>query len=100
MPDPVPKIPPDERKTCIASLDGWPFDAERDGIRKSCRFADFVEALGFMTRVALLAERADHHSSWANVYNRVNILLTTHDANGVSMRDLDLARSIDQMTAV
>ena len=99
MPDPVSKIPPGERETCIASLDGWSFDVEREGIRKSYRFADFVEAFGFMTRVALLSERADHHPEWANVYNRVDILLTTHDASGVSMRDIDLARSIDQMIA-
>ena len=60
-------------------------------------FADFVEAFGFMARVAILAEKADHHPEWSNVYNRVEILLTTHDCDGLSDRDLKLARSIDKL---
>jgi 4a-hydroxytetrahydrobiopterin dehydratase len=59
------------------------------------RFADFAEAFGFMSRVAILAEKADHHPEWFNVYNRVEILLTTHDAGGLSRRDVDLASAID-----
>jgi 4a-hydroxytetrahydrobiopterin dehydratase len=59
------------------------------------RFTDFAEAFGFMARVAILAEKADHHPEWFNVYNRVEILLTTHDADGLSQRDIDLARKID-----
>jgi 4a-hydroxytetrahydrobiopterin dehydratase len=66
---------------------------------RSFKFADFVEAFGFMTRVALLAEKADHHPEWSNVYNRVDILLTTHDCDGLSQRDLDLARKIDKLVA-
>ena len=62
-------------------------------------FADFSQAFGFMTRVALLAEAADHHPEWSNVWNRVDILLTTHDAGGLSMRDADLARAIDALVA-
>ena len=60
-------------------------------------FADFVQAFGFMARVALLAERADHHPEWSNVYNRVDIFLTTHDAGGLSARDVSLAREIDAL---
>ena len=63
---------------------------------KAGKEADFVAAFGFMTRVALLAEKADHHPEWSNVWNRVDILLTTHDADGLSMRDIELARAIDK----
>jgi 4a-hydroxytetrahydrobiopterin dehydratase len=66
-----------------------------DGIERQYRFADFTEAFGFMARVALLAEKADHHPEWSNVYNKVNIRLTTHDASGLSARDFALARAID-----
>jgi len=62
------------------------------------RFGDFAEAFGFMTRVAILAEKADHHPEWFNVYNRVDILLTTHDAGGLSQRDVNLATAIDAIT--
>lgn len=68
-----------------------------DGIRRTFTFADFVEAFSFMTGVALLAEKADHHPEWSNVWNRVEILLTTHDADGLSQRDIDLARAIDRL---
>ncbi|MFC3714340.1 4a-hydroxytetrahydrobiopterin dehydratase [Sphingoaurantiacus capsulatus] len=91
----VEKLTAAERDRLLPTLDGWEADAERDGIRKSYRFADFTQAFGFMARVALLAEKADHHPEWFNVYNRVDILLTTHDANGLSMRDIDLAKAID-----
>ncbi len=65
------------------------------GIKRSFRFGNFVEAFGFMTKVALLAEKADHHPEWSNVYNRVEIRLTTHDAGGLSKRDVALAAKID-----
>lgn len=84
-----------ERAELLPGLAGWTLDAERDGLRRSWRFADFTRAFAFMTRVALLAEKADHHPEWSNVYNRVDILLTTHDAGGLSMRDVLLARAID-----
>jgi len=82
-----------------ATLPDWTLDTERDAIRRSLKFRDFVEAFGFMTQVALLAERADHHPEWFNVYNRVDILLTTHDADGLSSRDISLARQIDALIA-
>ena len=91
----VEKLTPAERERLLPTLEGWEIDVERDGIRKSYRFADFTQAFGFMARVALLAEKADHHPEWFNVYNRVDILLTTHDAGGLSMRDIDLANAID-----
>ena len=70
-------------------------EGEREAIARSLTFADFNAAFGFMTRVALLADKVDHHPEWFNVYNRVNILLTTHDAGGLSRRDIDLATVID-----
>ncbi|MEY3634187.1 MAG: hypothetical protein RLZZ61_597 [Pseudomonadota bacterium] len=83
------------RDAAMQHLPQWTYDADAKGIRRILRFADFVEAFGFMTRVAILAEKADHHPEWFNVYNRVEILLTTHDADGLSQRDIDLARKID-----
>ena len=73
-------------------------DAERSKLVRHFEFNDFVEAFGFMTRVALLAERADHHPNWSNVYNRITIELTSHDAgNRVTQRDRDLAAAIDKV---
>lgn len=69
---------------------------DRDAIARTLKFKDFNAAFGFMTRVALKAEAMDHHPEWSNVYNRVEIVLTTHDAGGVSERDVALARFIDQ----
>jgi 4a-hydroxytetrahydrobiopterin dehydratase len=84
-----------ERDAALAALADWTYDADACGIRRTFRFADFAEAFGFMTRVAILAEKADHHPEWFNVYNRVEILLTTHDAGGLSERDIALAKAID-----
>ena len=84
-----------ERDAALATLNGWSYDADARGIRRTFRFADFAEAFAFMTRVAILAEKADHHPEWFNVYNRVEILLTTHDAGGLSERDVALATVID-----
>ena len=81
------------------ALPGWRPAEGRDAIRREFRFRDFSEAWGFMARVALLAEAQDHHPEWSNVYNRVEILLTTHDAGGLSERDLRLARAIDGLRA-
>lgn len=83
------------RNAALAVLPDWQYDDEVKGIRRSIRFSDFAAAFGFMTRVAILAEKADHHPEWFNVYNRVDILLTTHDVGGLSQRDLDLAKAID-----
>jgi 4a-hydroxytetrahydrobiopterin dehydratase len=87
------------RDIAMQLLPQWTYDADAKGIRRTLRFADFAEAFGFMTRLAILAEKADHHPEWFNVYNRVEILLTTHDADGLSQRDIDLAGKIDAITA-
>ena len=87
------------RDIAMQLLPQWTYDADAKGIRRTLRFADFAEAFGFMTRVAILAEKADHHPEWFNVYNRVEILLTTHDADGLSQRDIDLASKIDAIEA-
>ena len=76
-------------------LPAWRLAGER--LQRSFRFADFSEAFAFMTRVALLAEQQNHHPEWSNVWNRVEIALTTHDAGGLSERDVRLARAIDRL---
>jgi 4a-hydroxytetrahydrobiopterin dehydratase len=91
----IEQLNEEERATALDALDEWDFDEARDAITRSFTFADFSEAFAFMTRVALLAEKADHHPEWSNVWNRVDILLTTHDAGGLSQRDVDMAEAID-----
>lgn len=86
-----------ERAEALDGLPDWDWDEARDAITRSLVFTDFVEAFGFMSRVALLAEKADHHPEWSNVWNRVDILLTTHDAGGLSHRDIELAAAIDAL---
>src|SRR5437868_15270521 len=86
-----------ERGEALAGLNGWSFDGDRNGIAKSFAFADFGEAFAFMTRVALEAEKADHHPEWSNVWNRVEILLSTHSAGGVTAKDIALAGRIEAM---
>ncbi len=88
-----------ERADALDDLDEWDYDEARDAIVRKFVFADFSEAFGFMSRVALLAEKADHHPEWSNVWNRVEILLTTHDAGGLSYRDVDMAGAIDGLVA-
>jgi 4a-hydroxytetrahydrobiopterin dehydratase len=80
----------------LAGLDGWRSCATRDAIEKQYVFANFNAAFAFMTRVALYAEKYDHHPEWTNVYNRVSVLLTTHEARGVTARDVALATFMDQ----
>jgi 4a-hydroxytetrahydrobiopterin dehydratase len=84
-----------ERGEALAALDGWRFDAARNGIAKRFTFADFSVAFAFMTRVALAAEKADHHPEWSNVWNKVDVLLSTHDAGGVTQKDIALASKIE-----
>jgi 4a-hydroxytetrahydrobiopterin dehydratase len=84
-----------EREAALAALPGWAFDAVRNGIAKRFVFADFPAAFAFMTRIALAAEKADHHPEWSNVWNKVDILLTTHSDGGVTARDVALARAIE-----
>lgn len=85
-----------EVPAALARLDGWSAAEGRDAIVKTYRFADFTEAFAFMAQVALVAERMDHHPEWSNVYNRVDVLLATHDAGGVTERDVALAQAMDQ----
>jgi 4a-hydroxytetrahydrobiopterin dehydratase len=79
--------------------EGWTMRPDRDAIGRSFRFKDFSEAWGFMARVALLAEAQNHHPEWSNVWNRVEIVLTTHDAGGLSARDVRLAEAINRLLA-
>ena len=95
----VSKLDDVARDEALRELPTWAYDPQAQGIRRSLRFADFGAAFGFMTRVAILAEKADHHPEWFNVYNKVDILLTTHDAGGLSKRDIDLAKLIDVIAA-
>jgi len=92
----IPRLNDTER-AALADLAGWTVLADRDAIQRSFKFKDFSAAFGFMTRVALLAEKADHHPEWSNVYNRVEITLSTHDAGGLSLRDVALAKAIDAL---
>lgn len=86
-----------ERDTALRTLSGWTYDAPRRAFYRRFKFGDFSAAFGAMTRIAIHAEKVDHHPEWANVYDRLEIWLTTHDAGGVTKRDVDLARLIDQM---
>ena len=83
----------------LAGLDGWSVADGREAIVKTYRFDDFNAAFGWMSRVALKAERMDHHPEWFNVYNRVDVALTSHDAGGVSARDIELAAFLDSLCA-
>ncbi len=83
------------REEALATLPEWTWDPTRDAIARRFTFKDFNAAFGFMTRVALLAEKADHHPEWSNVWNRVDVLLTTHDAGGLSTRDVQMAQAIE-----
>ncbi len=85
-----------ERDSAVAKLKGWTLREDRDAIVKSFRFDDFMAAFGFMGRVAVHADVVDHHPEWFNVYNRVDVTLTSHDVDGISERDLDMARYMDK----
>jgi 4a-hydroxytetrahydrobiopterin dehydratase len=93
----IARLTDDEIAAALEGLPDWTPDAQRTGIVRSFRFGDFVEAFGFMTKVAMLAEKADHHPEWSNVYNRVEIRLSTHDCGGLSKRDMALAARIDAL---
>ena len=97
MPHPakIKPLPQDARARLSDTLPGWRLLPDRDAIARDFKFKDFSAAWGFMARVALVAEQHDHHPEWSNVYNRVSITLTTHDAGGLSERDVALARAID-----
>ncbi len=92
---PIARLDEGQIAEALATLPDWTLRTDGLAIERSFRFADFVAAFAFMTRVALLAERADHHPEWSNVYARVTITLTTHDAGGLTARDVALARAIE-----
>jgi 4a-hydroxytetrahydrobiopterin dehydratase len=85
------------RQAALHEIHGWAEVEDRDAIRKSYHFGDFSEAWGFISRIALLAEKMDHHPELFNVYNRVEVILSTHDAGGLSERDIRLAQRIDEI---
>jgi 4a-hydroxytetrahydrobiopterin dehydratase len=87
------------RAVALARLTGWRLVDNRDAIRKTFVFKDFNAAFGFMMRTALEAERLNHHPEWANVWNRVEVTLTTHDAGGLTARDIELADAMDRFAA-
>ena len=93
----VQKLSSDARKAALARLKGWSDVAGRDAISKTFNFRDFNEAFGFMTRVALIAEKMDHHPEWSNVYKTVAVTLSTHDAGGLTERDIALAEAMDKL---
>lgn len=95
----IAKLTDAERASMAAKLPAWKPVAGRDAIQRSLQFADFRAAFGFMTQVALLAEKQDHHPEWFNLWNRVDITLATHDAGGLSKRDIVLAEAIDAVAA-
>ncbi len=93
------KLTDAERDAALAPLldAGWTLDAERDAITKTYKFKSFVRAFSFMTGAAIEAEKLDHHPEWSNVYNRVTVLLTTHDAGGLTALDVTLAKRMDAL---
>jgi 4a-hydroxytetrahydrobiopterin dehydratase len=94
----VRKLDDAERSALLARFPEWTHEPSRDAIMRRFTFDDFAQAFGFMASVAIIAEKMDHHPEWSNVYNRVDMLLTTHDANGLSERDAKLAEAIEALT--
>lgn len=93
------KLAGEARKAALARLSGWSEVEGRDAIAKTFTFKDFNAAFGFMTRVALVAEKLDHHPEWSNVYKTVNVTLATHDAGGLTGLDLELAQAMDRLAS-
>jgi 4a-hydroxytetrahydrobiopterin dehydratase len=93
----IPQLTETQRTAALAGLPEWSLRADGLAIERHLKFRDFSQAFAFMARVALLAEKHDHHPEWSNVYNRVAIVLTTHDAGGLSERDVKLATAIDKL---
>lgn len=89
------KLSPKSRSAALKRLSKWKSVSGRDAIARKFEFANFSEAFGFMSRVALLAEKMDHHPEWFNVYNKVEVTLSTHDAGGVTQNDIDMALAMD-----
>jgi 4a-hydroxytetrahydrobiopterin dehydratase len=93
----IEKMTVEQIEANLKDLSGWELKADK--LHRALKFKNFVQAFGFMTQVALLAEKADHHPEWSNVYSRVTIDLTTHEAGGISQRDFDLAKEINTVLA-
>jgi 4a-hydroxytetrahydrobiopterin dehydratase len=89
------KLSAEARKSALKGLSGWQEVKGRDAIERTFTFKDFNEAFGFMSRAALVAEKSDHHPEWRNVYKTVEVVLSTHDAGGVTSRDVDLAKAMN-----
>ena len=92
----MPILTEAQRNAALADLPDWVWQEQRGGIARSIAFDDFPQAFAFMTRVAMEAEKADHHPEWTNVWNRVDIFLVTHDAGGLTQKDVSLAKLIDR----
>lgn len=93
------RLTAEARKTALKELSGWKEVAGRDAIERTFVFKDFNEAFGFMSRAALIAEKSDHHPEWRNVYKTVDVVLSTHDAGGVTKRDIELAKAMNAIAA-
>lgn len=94
------KLTTEQLSTALVQVPAWQYLNERGGIiQRSFLFSDFAQAFGFMSQIALTAEKRNHHPEWFNVYNRVEVTLTTHDVDGVSQRDISLAQYMDQVAA-
>lgn len=91
------KLQGDDVEKALANLPNWVRIDDRDGIARRFKFSNFVQAFGFMSQVALLAEKQNHHPEWSNVYSEVDVFLTTHDEGGLSQKDIDLAQAIDRL---
>jgi 4a-hydroxytetrahydrobiopterin dehydratase len=93
----VQKLDEAARKGLAQRLPGWTMVDGRDALQRTFKFKDFSEAFGFMARAALVAERMNHHPEWSNVWNRVEVVLSTHDAGGLTERDVALAEAMDRI---
>lgn len=93
----VEKLTSGERDAALRNLGGWVYDQSAGAIDRVFKFKDFSEAFAFMSRVALAAEKAGHHPDWSNSYNTVTIRLSTHDAGGLSQKDIALAQAVDKI---
>ena len=96
----MPKLPIEDLKAALKRLPDWRLADGREAIVRKYQFVDFDAAFAFMTRVALLAAKMDHHPEWFNVYNKVDVILATHDAGGVTQKDIDLAMAMDGYAAL
>jgi 4a-hydroxytetrahydrobiopterin dehydratase len=93
------RLSAEARKSALQGIPGWSEVSGREAIARTFTFKDFNEAFGFMSRAALVAEKSDHHPEWRNVYRTVEVLLSTHDADGVTQRDIDLAKAMNAIAS-